>query len=334
MGKTTTRIWFFDNMKAILIFFVVWGHVLQSNRIPFLYQFIYLFHMPLFAFCSGYLAKYNPKKILTDMIYPYMTFQMLYVVFDRVYLGKDTAIGFTRPVWIMWYMLALIAWHLLLPLIEVSIKSNRGIVITICTVLAIGVAAGFDRKIGYFLSVSRIFYFLPFFVIGFCIKNAMSAEKFLNVTSKWYVKCVSGVLTLGILIGLYFFHDKIDAKWLYGAYSYSENKEGYFYTTRMAIYLCTFIISIFVISIMPRGKIFFSYVGQRCIQVYLLHAFVIRIIEKSKILIGLADRKLIFFLASVLISTIIVFIFSLDIWGKMLKPLFSFPFKRAAHEKG
>ena len=332
MEKTTTRIWFFDNMKAILIFFVVLGHILQSNRIPFLYQFIYLFHMPLFAFCSGYLAKYNPEKILTDMVYPYVVFQALFLVFDVLYVGGEEVMSFAIPAWVMWYMFAIIVWSLLLPLIKVTIASKGGMIMTICATLLMGVLAGFDKKIGYVLSVSRILYFLPFFVIGFCIKSAMTAEDFLKFMSKWYVKCISGLLSLGILVWLYFFHDKVNKRWLYGSYSYAS--EGYSFKIRMIIYLCTFIISIFVISIMPRGKIFFSYVGQRCIQVYLLHAFVIRIIEKSKVLIGLADRKLIFFLASVLISTIIVFIFSLDIWGKMLKPLFSFPFKRVAHEKG
>ena len=321
MGKTTTRIWFFDNMKAILIFFVVLGHVLQSSRIPFLYQFIYLFHMPLFAFCSGYLAKYNPEKILTGMVYPYVVFQALFLAFDVFYVGGEEVMSFVMPIWIMWYMFAMIVWLLLLPLIKVVIASKCGMIITICTTLLLSILAGFDKKIGYVLSASRILYFLPFFVIGFCIKSAMTADDFLKAMSKWYIKCITGLLSLGILAWLYFFSDKVNKRWLYGSYSYAS--EGYSFVIRMLIYLCTFIISIFVISIVPRRKMFFSYIGKTCIQIYLLHAFVIRIIEKSKVLIALEDRKPIFLLVSVFVSVIIVFVFSLSIWGKLFRPLFS-----------
>jgi Fucose 4-O-acetylase and related acetyltransferases len=332
MGKTTTRIWFFDNMKAILIFFVVLGHVIGPDRIPFLFQFIYLFHMPLFAFCSGYLAKYNPEKILTDMVYPYVVFQALFLAYDVFYVGGEEVMSFAIPAWIMWYMFAMIVWSLLLPLIKVGMASKRGMIITICVTLLMGIMAGFDKRIGYVLSASRILYFLPFFVIGFCIKSAMTADDFLKAMSKWYIKCITGFLSLGILVWLYFFQNKVNKRWLYGSYSYAS--EGYSFTIRMLIYLCTFIISIFVISIIPRRQMFFSYIGKVCIQIYLLHAFVIKILEKNMVLNRITGNAPLLILVSVVISIIIVFVFSLSIWGKMLKPLFSFPFKRAAHEKG
>ena len=320
MTKCTTRIWFFDNMKAVLIFFVVLGHVLTSGRVPFLYQFIYLFHMPLFAFCSGYLAKDNPIKIITNVIYPYIIFQILYGVFDRFYMGSGRVLTLTKPIEIMWYMMALTIWLLFLPLISVLISSKKNMIITVCVTLILGIVVGFDEKIGTYLSLSRVFYFLPFFVIGFCVKNAMPAEKFLQAMSKWYVKLSSGVLSLGILIWLYLFHDKITTKWLWGFYSYAE--EGYYFTTRMAFYLCTFIISIFIISIMPQQKMFFSYIGRRCLQIYLLHGFIIRILEKNKVI--RYDKFSYTFIVG--ISVLIVFVLSLKIWDQLLKPLFSYPF--------
>jgi len=61
------RIYLFDNMKALLILFVVFGHALEAllkdYHAEFLYLLIYSFHMPLFAFCSGFFAKYDPPKI-------------------------------------------------------------------------------------------------------------------------------------------------------------------------------------------------------------------------------------------------------------------------------
>ena len=326
--KDTTRIWFFDNMKAILIFFVVFGHVLTSGTIPFLYQFIYLFHMPLFAFCSGYLAKVNPKKVLTNMVYPYMIFQILYCLFNKYYLGKKTEINFTKPVWIMWYMLVLIFWSLALPLIKVSIKTKIGMVITIICAFALGIGVGFVDEIGTFLSLSRAFYFLPFFVIGYCIKTAISAENFLKGMSKWYVRCISGLLTLGILGWLYLNSEVIEAKWLWAMKSY--NKDGYDFTIRMLIYLATLIISIFIISIVPRRKTFFSYIGARCIQIYLLHGFVVNILQQNKVagmFVEVTDKRWLP-VYMVVISLVIVFVLSLKIWTIMFKPFLSFPFQK------
>lgn len=69
------RDYFFDNLKAVLIFLVVLGHFLLpirgDNPLVVVKRLIYVFHMPLFVFISGYFAKkiykngqYNFKKIL------------------------------------------------------------------------------------------------------------------------------------------------------------------------------------------------------------------------------------------------------------------------------
>ncbi len=53
---------FFDALKGVLIFLVVLGHMLELNKATsdtsvVLWDFIYLFHMPLFIFVSGYFSK-------------------------------------------------------------------------------------------------------------------------------------------------------------------------------------------------------------------------------------------------------------------------------------
>lgn len=59
---TKERVHFFDNLKGILIFLVVFGHFAlpvhsASDTLNALYGFIYIFHMPLFVFVSGFFAK-------------------------------------------------------------------------------------------------------------------------------------------------------------------------------------------------------------------------------------------------------------------------------------
>lgn len=72
------RIYLIDNIKAILILTVVFAHLLEpllnntSNKL--IYLIIYSFHMSLFAFCSGYFARFNPDKIKQNLIYLFILF--------------------------------------------------------------------------------------------------------------------------------------------------------------------------------------------------------------------------------------------------------------------
>ena len=55
------RDYYFDNLKAVLIFLVVLGHFLlpiyDDAFLVVLKRLIYVFHMPLFVFVSGYFSK-------------------------------------------------------------------------------------------------------------------------------------------------------------------------------------------------------------------------------------------------------------------------------------
>lgn len=72
---TKERDYFFDNVKAVLMFLVVLGHLLLpihgESFLVVVKRLIYVFHMPLFVFVSGYFAKtfykngrYNYRKLL------------------------------------------------------------------------------------------------------------------------------------------------------------------------------------------------------------------------------------------------------------------------------
>ena len=54
---------YFYVLKFLLIFSVVFGHILENYiQNPFfksIYMFIYTFHMPLFVFITGFFAKSN-----------------------------------------------------------------------------------------------------------------------------------------------------------------------------------------------------------------------------------------------------------------------------------
>ena len=79
----------FDNLKGILIFLVVFGHLLELVGGPaaaWLYRLIYSFHMPAFVFCSGWFAQFDAARFFRRLLYPYLLYQTLYLLFDRLVL--------------------------------------------------------------------------------------------------------------------------------------------------------------------------------------------------------------------------------------------------------
>ena len=82
---------YFDNAKLLLIFLVVFGHIIQhlKSSIPLadvLYQWVYLFHMPAFVFVSGFFAKGSGKKsyimkLVKRILLPYVIFQVFYTMY-------------------------------------------------------------------------------------------------------------------------------------------------------------------------------------------------------------------------------------------------------------
>lgn len=81
----------FDNIRLLLIFFVVFGHCVGTYaQESVLFRFIHTFHMPVFVFISGYFARFDKKKVVFSLFLPYLVFQVLYQIFDIYYAGGDT----------------------------------------------------------------------------------------------------------------------------------------------------------------------------------------------------------------------------------------------------
>lgn len=155
-----------DNIKALFIFTVVFGHLLElfgGQEKAWIYYMIYTFHMPAFVFVTGFFTRQNGNRIIKKVLYPYVVYQLLYLVFQRYYLYQENTIQFTTPYWLMWYLLSLFCWMLLLQIIDWEGFEKRYVFIV--TIL-IALLAGYDNSVGYGMSLSRTIVFLPFFVLG------------------------------------------------------------------------------------------------------------------------------------------------------------------------
>ena len=295
------RIYFFDNCKAILIFLVVFGHLVNivdthlTQRIGIV---IYFFHIPLFVFCSGYFASFNPRKIISKNLYPYIVFQTIYLVFATFIMAENRVLQYTNPYWILWYLFALSVWRMLLPFIDAKKKSNKLKILIFLTIISFIV--GFDNVTGYYLSLSRIIVFFPFFALSYYIKQEFSFEKIIAFFQKKKVKifslCIFAVsLSVAIIFSV---PETFDISWLYGALPYKK----WHYSIWMRLWFLVTASSAIplLFSFVTTKKCFLTTIGERSIYVYLIHGFLIKLIIKFNFLSAVPYKTLFCLMLAVL----------------------------------
>ena len=287
---TKERDYFFDNIKAVLIFLVVLGHFLlpiheEGNVLVLIKRLIYVFHMPLFVFVSGYFSKriykdgkYNFKKIL----YLIKAYILFVVAIQAVYaisgFRSFRKIDFFSQSGAPWYLFAMIAWYLMIPLIR---KFKPLPVIIVNIVLAL--AAGFFKNVGDFLCLSRILVFGPFFFLGYYMEQQM-LEKALRPAYKKIVTVAALSICAGILLTGSKMKDELGM--VYENISYYELDrlwEGPF--VRLVLMIAAFVISWAILFYIPREKTAVSFIGQRTMPIYMLH----RILRDVLMFAGIYD---------------------------------------------
>ena len=111
---------FWDNYKGILIFLVVFGHMIYTcatnasgGLVRQIFTFIYFFHMPAFVFSSGYFSrseKASSEKAIVRLILYYLVFNSLTMVYYTIRYQQLPQL--LIPYSSYWYLPALIFWRL------------------------------------------------------------------------------------------------------------------------------------------------------------------------------------------------------------------------------
>lgn len=270
---------FLDNFKFLLISLVIVGHTVEPilgrfEWVKSIYVFIYLFHMPMFAYVSGAVSSrkidnFVIKGILSKLILPYIMLEVIYSLFDFFVFSRNTLnVSPLIPYWILWYMFSLILWRFLLPVFD-QLKYP------VLFAIVAGLACGINRY-DYNLSFSRTFVFFPFFLIGHYF-HLQLAEKLKDLN---YRKVVGSSVILCFLLLIFIVpavHD-INLGWLYGSRSYSYLKVdwemGILY--RSLIYISSLILGVSVLSInLDTSNIGTKY-GRDSLYIYVLHGFIMK----------------------------------------------------------
>ncbi len=336
MSETTARIdrgqkpreYALDNLRGVLIFLVVLGHLLEIS-IPFrgsimLYRYIYSFHMPLFMFISGYFVRFERKRIAGCYMLAYFVFQTLYILFGREVMGDKLEFQYITPYWILWYLATCTYYYLLTPFYDTDNKIAQAALLLGSVILALW--AGKYTNIGYYATFSRAFVFQPWFILGFyCRKNRTA----LSGVSEKTKSVFNGISWTIVILSLFYLRsDKLSNNMLYGSFSYQEL--GYTAITRglfMVIALG------WIVILMEMFRRYFNWkipllttIGKNTWPVFLLHGFIVKLLRRFAptlchniyIVLGLTIA-IVLLLANPLLGRGFRFLFY-DIWVKVFSP--------------
>ncbi|MDU5109575.1 MAG: acyltransferase [Clostridium sp.] len=215
-----------DYMKGIAIILVFIGHAATPSFLPrpdiyeFIVQFIYMFHMPVFFFISGFLSlkllnmnlktQYLPfiRKKIYRLGLPFLTISIitnaLIVILKEITNspgGIKELIDMIKVIFLypengimgaLWFLYTLLFINILAPFIlKIPIK---------CTlVIAIMLNIFFPNSIS-FLALNRVAFFLVFFLLGIIFRKLYSESKVFF--EKSYFLIIS-ILIIGITTYIY-----------------------------------------------------------------------------------------------------------------------------------
>ncbi len=277
----------FDNIKAILIFLVVLGHILSrfgdSVSVTILYKIIFSFHIPAFFFVSGYFAKFDPKKVLGRLFLLYLVFQLIQI-FERFFLRwiatgtiPKLSIDIFTPQWTLWYLVALMIFQLLLPVFDTENRKHQLAFLLLS--LGLGFAIGFTAGVDNLLAISRVFVFLPFYMLGYYEKKNGFLRTFAigqHRTAAGVAAAVTGVV---LVVCFCLFHTHIRVRYLYGTDVFTDPKSMIW---RFLAWGIAFLWICILLTWVPRRSLgYLGTIGKHSMSIYLLHSLVIRVLLQT-----------------------------------------------------
>ncbi|MFI9051749.1 acyltransferase family protein [Streptomyces sp. NPDC053427] len=275
-AKGKPRDAFFDNAKYLAIVLVAMGHSWEplrdgSRAAAALYITVYAFHMPAFIIISGYFSrsfdmrKDRLQRLITGVAVPYILFEVAYTLFKR-WADDDPhyPISLTDPWYLTWFLLALFVWRLTTPLWKI-------VRWPVPLALSIAALASISPDIGDDLDLQRALQFLPFFVVGLCLK----AEHFKLVRRK-KARIVAVPVFAAALVFAYWAAPRMNAAWFYHRDSAQELAAPWWSGVIMtlAMFGCSLVLVACFFAWVPGRTMWCTALGAGTLYGYLLHGFV------------------------------------------------------------
>ncbi|MEV6395983.1 acyltransferase family protein [Streptomyces sp. NPDC051907] len=269
---------YFDNAKYLAIVLVAMAHawepLMDGSRLTrALYMVVYTFHMPAFILVSGYFSRsytgkpHQLRRLLTGIAVPYVVFEIAYSLFAR-WANDDPGhpISLLDPFYLTWFLAALFVWRLATPLLRV-IKWPLPVA------LALASLAALTPNIGDDLNLQRVLQFLPFFVLGLCMKP----EHF-QLVRRREVRLLALPLFAVAGVVAYWAAPRMNLAWFYRGSSAQELGVPWWsgVVMTLAFFGCAVLLTAGFLAWVPRRRTWFTVLGAGTICGYVLHGFLVK----------------------------------------------------------
>lgn len=268
-----------DNVKMVLVTFVVIGHVLPMvpdaggpGLRSQLYDFIYFWHIPAFVLVTGYFSRSftwsrrHLTALFTTIGIPFLLFEFLMIQF-RTHAGGETVLDpmWINPHWPMWYLIAVLLWRLATPVLKVH---------WVMVPLSVALSLWFGNSGSVVFDLDRVVGLLPFFTLGLHLGPAALSR--LRSTA-------ARLVAVPALVSLWFLADTTNdwmgsSRWLW--YSWNYERLGATFAEgvelRAKLMAIGLVGTLAVIASIPRKGGWFTAMGQWTLVVYLFHGFFVR----------------------------------------------------------
>ena len=268
-----------DNVKMVLVTLVVVGHAIglveESQGSHWVYDFIYLWHIPAFVFVSGYLSKSfewdrrRMKNLVYTLAVPYLIFEPALFYYRRIVVDEDvTGPLWLEPHWTMWYLVVLLMWRLITPILKL-----HWLFLPISVIVSL-LGGLWDTDA---LMIPRFLGLLPFFVLGLYLKPRHLA----HLDDVW-VRLAAVPMLVGIGIMAVYTDTWAETALLWYDTGYNElpiDTEIAF-QTRLTVMTVGLLGAFAAMSLVPRRSLgWFTTMGTATMVIYLFHGFVIKTVK-------------------------------------------------------
>lgn len=205
------RIESLDGLKYLLIILVIVGHFIESSRYsnPFsslIYSVIYSFHMPLFVILNGFFYKHRSLKEEILKCLPFLEICLVsnffYILLSSHHFSLYSLLDYRYTP--SWYLLSLVVWRLISS-VSISVCNIKWFFV--CSIAIEFFSFVLIRRYGGILSIMRICQFLPFFLLGYILKETKSFFRYPKEWNWLVLLFLGGAFVVVILSSCRFQHE-------------------------------------------------------------------------------------------------------------------------------
>ena len=305
-----------SNIKGLLIFLVVFGHLMELYKREYyeLFVFIYAFHMPLFIFISGYLAKRMKLSKIVNLLLLYLIFQCIFEWFLFLIGDHQTLqFHFGIPQFHLWYIVSLGFWYGIAWIISKVKFNTLGkwlvflFIFIICFIsrwytdaIVEYVRQYYEGFSSYTLSFQRTLTFMPFFFAGFFIDKKLFEKGYSLIVSK-KAQLILGFTSMFLVFIYIQSTPGLESifRGSFGTHRFMAESEGVsIYTIKILThYSLAGWISLLIINCVSEKKSILTKWGDHSLTIFLFHPVLVFIIGRMEFMSEWeADLKVLSFL--------------------------------------